>query len=125
MEQVRTYALPGGHLEHGETFEQCAAREVVEETGLGMHDIRFFTATNSVFKESGKHYVTIFMTAVADLDKGGSEPEAQRMEPDKCQGWEWRTLGETREMERTGSGLFQPLVDLMEQRPDLCRTLEK
>jgi 8-oxo-dGTP diphosphatase len=28
------YALPGGHLEHYETVEECVAREVFEETGI-------------------------------------------------------------------------------------------
>jgi 8-oxo-dGTP diphosphatase len=56
--------LPGGHLEYGESFETCAEREILEETGLKIRGIRFLTATNSVFKTEGKHYVTIFMAAV-------------------------------------------------------------
>jgi ADP-ribose pyrophosphatase YjhB (NUDIX family) len=52
---------PGGHLEYGETFAETAAREVLEETGLEVGNIKFLTATNDVFGE-GKHYVTIFVT---------------------------------------------------------------
>jgi 8-oxo-dGTP diphosphatase len=56
--------LPGGHLEHGESFAQTAAREVLEETGLVVGIVKFLTATNDVFKEEGKHYVTVFVTCV-------------------------------------------------------------
>ena len=35
------YAYPGGHLEHLETFAQCGAREVREETGLEIGPLRF------------------------------------------------------------------------------------
>lgn len=31
---MTSQALPGGHLDHNETFEQCAARELQEETGI-------------------------------------------------------------------------------------------
>lgn len=58
-----TMQCPGGHLEYGESFAETAAREVLEETGLEVGDIKFLTATNDVFGE-GKHYVTIFVTCV-------------------------------------------------------------
>ncbi|KDN45293.1 hypothetical protein K437DRAFT_256637 [Tilletiaria anomala UBC 951] len=34
-------ALPGGHLELHESFEECAAREVLEETGIRLEDDSF------------------------------------------------------------------------------------
>merc|ERR1711939_692041 len=93
-----TFALPGGHLEYGESFEHCATREVQEETGLAITDVRFLTATNSVFHESTQHYVTIFMTAVAKSADDGLEPEPKVMEPDKCEGWSWSTFSDMRKM---------------------------
>lgn len=63
-----TYALPGGHLEFQESFENCAARELEEETGLSvkLEDVHFMTCTNNILhQDSGKHYVTIFMVVRA------------------------------------------------------------
>lgn len=57
-----TLQCPGGHLEYGESFATTAAREVLEETGLVVGNIKFLTATNDVFPQEEKHYVTIFVT---------------------------------------------------------------
>lgn len=56
-----TWSTPGGHLDFGETPEQCAAREAREEVGMDVVDIRFRAVTNDIFDTTGKHYITIWM----------------------------------------------------------------
>lgn len=61
-----TWAHPGGHLEFGESFEDCARREILEETGLSVSEIKFLTAVNTVMVEENKHYVTVFVGCFVD-----------------------------------------------------------
>jgi 8-oxo-dGTP diphosphatase len=56
-----SWSTPGGHLEFGETPEQCAIRETEEEVGIQIADVRFIAATNDIFQEKGKHYITLWM----------------------------------------------------------------
>ncbi|MFL5692148.1 MAG: nucleotide triphosphate diphosphatase NUDT15 [Ktedonobacteraceae bacterium] len=56
-----TWSMPGGHLEYGESPEECAIRETLEETGLVITDVIFRAITNDVFEEEERHYVTIWM----------------------------------------------------------------
>lgn len=77
------WCFPGGHLEFNESWEDCAIRETKEETDISLKNIRFITATNDIFPDEGKHYITIFM--LADYASG----ELKIMEPDKCEKWEW------------------------------------
>jgi 8-oxo-dGTP diphosphatase len=71
-----TWSPPGGHLDYGESPEQCAVREALEETGVEVADVRFRAVTNDFFESERRHYVTIWMegayragVAVANLEE--------------------------------------------------------
>ncbi|ERF70993.1 hypothetical protein EPUS_03272 [Endocarpon pusillum Z07020] len=125
-----TLAPPGGHLEHGESLEECAARETLEETDLVVSGMRFLTATNDIFSERDKHYVTLYVAC--ELENPYAEPKI--MEPDKCEGWEWvkwhqvaawadAMASDGDNSNQIGGGenraktLFLPLLNLFRQRP--------
>ena len=78
-----SWSVPGGHLEFGESFEDTAQREVLEETSLRIKNLRFGAVTNDYFKDEGKHYVTIWM--LSDYESG----EAKILEPNKCTDQKW------------------------------------
>jgi 8-oxo-dGTP diphosphatase len=78
-----TWGFPGGHLEFKETIEECAIREVAEETNLHVRDIKIGTFTNDIFENENKHYITIF--TLTEIESG----EVKIMEPEKCEKWEW------------------------------------
>lgn len=78
-----SWCFPGGHLEFNESIEECAKRETLEEVGIRIKNIRLGPFTNDMFKEEGKHYVTLFV--IADYDYG----EVKLMEPEKSEEWRW------------------------------------
>ena len=53
--------LPGGHLAVGESFEECLAREIEEETGLTIATPRLLGIHNS----AGPYLQAIFACAIA------------------------------------------------------------
>ena len=98
-----SWCLPGGHLEFNESFEDCATREVLEETGMKIKNIRLGTVTNDIFPKENKHYVTIYI--LADYDSG----DLIIGEPEKCEKCDWFEWGKFPEP------LFIPLENLLKQ----------
>lgn len=95
-----TWSFAGGHLEFGESILECAQREALEETGLKIMDVRTGPYTNDIFKDEGKHYITLFVTCTAV-----GEPRV--MEPEKCEKWQWFDWDELPE------NLFVPVENLV------------
>jgi len=77
-----TWSISGGHLEFGETIEECAKRELAEETGLQAQQIELGPWTNDMI-DGDKHYVTLF--AFVKKFQG----DLLLLEPNKCEGWIW------------------------------------
>lgn len=76
------WACPGGHLELGETPEECACRELLEETGLkATQAIRGPWANNILAPD--KHYITLFIYITQ------FEGQERVLEPLKCESWQW------------------------------------
>ncbi|KPJ55117.1 hypothetical protein AMJ47_01165 [Parcubacteria bacterium DG_72] len=78
-----TWTLPGGKLDFKENIEDCAAKEVLEETSIEIdkNNIRIISVTNDIVEDA--HFVTIGFLC----DKFVGEPEV--MEPDEIVEWKW------------------------------------
>jgi len=97
------WCFPGGHLEFNEEIENCAIREVEEETGIKIKNLKRVTFTNDIFKKENKHYVTLFL--VADYLSG----KVRLKEPEKCEKWKWFKWN------KLPSPLFLPIKNLLKQ----------
>lgn len=76
-----TWTMPGGKLEYGETFEQGAIREVLEETGIKLNKLKVICINNDMNKHA--HFITIGMIS-KDF-----EGKPKVLEPDEITEWKW------------------------------------
>lgn len=109
-------------MELFETWEECAKREVKEETGLDIEDVKFAHVTNDIMIEEDKHYITIFMVAKCTENSNNFTP--QNLEPHKCIGWQsfsWNELSDILMLQNSVNceyHLFGPLKKLIEDSPE-------
>lgn len=96
------WGFVGGHLEFGEEIDNCVKREVAEEVGIEVENIKFVTITNDIFGKNN-HYVTIFVTC--DYKSGS----VKNLELERCAYWKWL------EWEKLPEPLFLPIQNLLNQ----------
>jgi 8-oxo-dGTP diphosphatase len=94
-----TWTMPGGKLHFGESFEQGAIREVIEETGIRLKDMKLIAINND--QVEGAHFITTGLLAETDQ-------EPQVLEPDEITEWRWFPL------DNLPSPIYFPSAKLLE-----------
>lgn len=61
--EPKGWALPGGFVDYGESFETAAIREAKEETGLELENLRQFGAYSDPGRDPRQHNVSVVFTA--------------------------------------------------------------
>ena len=61
------YSFPGGHVERGESIYSCAVREVREETGLDVKNLKYCGVVHWVNRENDERYLC-FMYKTVQFD---------------------------------------------------------
>jgi mutator protein MutT len=60
------WCLPGGKIEYGDTAEQAAARELLEETGLQATQLEFLFYQDSPPRPGRMHFLTLYFLCRAE-----------------------------------------------------------
>ena len=84
LHEEGTWAMPGGAIEYGETFEEAGAREAKEETGIDVKDLEVFCVQTD--KNEHAHFISVGMIAHS------FDGTPRVMEPDVYVEWRWFDL---------------------------------
>jgi nucleoside triphosphatase len=88
------YSIPGGHVELGERMEEALRREVKEETGLDIFDVKFVCFQEFIFDDcfwKKRHFIFFNFACRASSTEVKLNQEAQE--------YVWVTLDEALRME--------------------------
>lgn len=95
MKHARRWDIPKGHVDPGETDEQCAFRELIEETGIAETDLKIFEdfRYEASYKVPGKRYglkdEEVDKTLLVYLAELTNDVEIEVTEHEGYQWFEW------------------------------------
>ena len=76
------WALPGGFVDYGESFEQAAVREAKEETGLTLKNLAQFRVYSDPQRDPRQHNISLVFTAEGDgILCGGDDAASAKLFP--------------------------------------------
>jgi 8-oxo-dGTP pyrophosphatase MutT (NUDIX family) len=118
MKHARRFDLPKGHLESGETDEQCALREMTEETGIPPASVRL---------EPGFRYQEVYYPYEARFGPGRVEKTLviflgwllndHPIQPTEHRGYAWLKWNPPHKLQKyTLDPLLQSLSEYFQQR---------
>ena len=91
------YVIPGGHVELGERIEDALKREIKEDTGLDIYDIKFVFFQEFIYGEEfwkKKHFIFFNFACKTDSSDVKLDSEGQS--------YVWVTLEEALKLPRSG-----------------------
>lgn len=94
------WTMPGGKLNFGESFEEGATREAIEETGIKIFSPKVIAVNQDMNQHA--HFITVGLFC----DK--FEGEAKVMEPEEITEWKWFNLNDLPE------NIYFPSVKVLE-----------
>lgn len=73
------WLIPGGGLNYGETIEECAKREMKEETNLDISLDRYLFSSETIAPDGSRHIVNLFFLGEINGDSTMSVGDEERL----------------------------------------------
>ncbi|MDB5161422.1 MAG: hydrolase family [Candidatus Saccharibacteria bacterium] len=104
--------FPGGFAENGETLEECSVREVKEELGVKVSNLKYLSAHVDTYLYQG---VRSYVTGVAYT---GDLPKNAKLKPaDDVAGWELHALADV-PMDRLAFPSMPEMIAVLKAKSD-------